>query len=1183
MEDYDTFVQIRLSHLRKREEEKEKPLPSSSLIRFYGKPVLPPLLSEEQREEMQRHREAAQKAAVHRKVKDDPRMTHVQTILHSVHLRTTPTLEELLQESEIYTTSSYLHKINDGSGSPSSHFQGTKDDVSLSSPPNRKENNDVALPPFTSTAYSAFLATSVTPRQEGCHMDPCYSQNGSQPSSFNGVSHLSLGYVTYENVENATGVTVGIDSGRESNGFVTSKGADSMNGYFLHNTSNTIAKMPDIISYPPIDGEELERSGLESSFCKDFEDVEDICGTTLQEDSVICESSEGEKSESWLENSTEDEANISVSTLLDLDKDQTLDRVEGHSGFSDNPESSQTSCPHLCPAKEEHLKDDHTDTEQADIHGDEEESSEEPYRLSLQALLKKSQEYRRRQRMLRNQAKNSKIKERTQEQPKARTEEPSLSDKENDEFPLKGSVTAEGKKTKESRGNIIQSVEMSPKKSWDNDGRIESEEKTVSTTSTGDENIKEMTGVEEETTLRNNKLNISPELMTEFKEISAFARQQPMSTETSPVQEAFSLTTSPSDFHRGGGKYKTILAPHFCRSPVRCKSSVQDKIALDETGLLNTGLNKNLSVEGFNFGPQNIHTTVSSKVNVMNEGDLAGVSTMSSQHIDQLESNLSGLKVLISDLESTLTENFRNQGLNGSKQTQSNDEDSNEDSNDAEQNQNELLRRQSLNNSKNSHEDSGSDPSINYMDDGPVIKQRKGTEEVNLSELRLVKTLVTERGKEKCSTNDRLTKSYRHHGGSIKQQPTAKCLLSAAQRLRIPDIFRNVASEAAAPSNVSVLSDTSNHPVDRRNEAAEGSHNSTCSPSLNQSYDVDAPSGLWLLEGSGSDFGTIGHLFEEKHLTPESESEGQSGISKVKRRLLMHMTEDKQDRSADVFRGADSVVRPNSSTPRAAMGWSADHKSVNDRQEQLKQAHAAQVRALQDQHRRQQEELLQALAERFRLLQSVSFPCSMSSSRLGDTLTFTSISQPSSTLSERCRPLLLSAVKGFLTRRLLRTEKVAQLVRTVRDTQQLLQALQQQQSPGRGEFSSRQDLLLQERAALQLRAARYEVNDIFFSLSTGERMQLISWDRELAMEREHRRQSGNTGHPRGKSSLSAATQKSLERKKEMMMQKKAAAKNRTRTGHTAESSAKQPLEKKRGQFKANPQRVPKSTYSSRPR
>lgn len=41
---------------------------------------------------------------------------------------------------------------------------------------------------------------------------------------------------------------------------------------------------------------------------------------------------------------------------------------------------------------------------------------------------------------------------------------------------------------------------------------------------------------------------------------------------------------------------------------------------------------------------------------------------------------------------------------------------------------------------------------------------------------------------------------------------------------------------------------------------------------------------------------------------------------------------------------------------------------------------------------------------------------------------------------------------------------------------------------------------------LQLRAARYEVNDIFFSLSAGERMQLISWDRELVRERELRRQ-----------------------------------------------------------------------------
>jgi len=40
--------------------------------------------------------------------------------------------------------------------------------------------------------------------------------------------------------------------------------------------------------------------------------------------------------------------------------------------------------------------------------------------------------------------------------------------------------------------------------------------------------------------------------------------------------------------------------------------------------------------------------------------------------------------------------------------------------------------------------------------------------------------------------------------------------------------------------------------------------------------------------------------------------------------------------------------------------------------------------------------------------------------------------QPLSPLSQHYRPLLAAAVSGFLTRRLLRTERVAQLVRTIR-------------------------------------------------------------------------------------------------------------------------------------------------------
>lgn len=47
------------------------------------------------------------------------------------------------------------------------------------------------------------------------------------------------------------------------------------------------------------------------------------------------------------------------------------------------------------------------------------------------------------------------------------------------------------------------------------------------------------------------------------------------------------------------------------------------------------------------------------------------------------------------------------------------------------------------------------------------------------------------------------------------------------------------------------------------------------------------------------------------------------------------------------------------SLPLAAVQRYEGHGSQKDKQEQLKQAHAAQVRALQDEHRRQQEELLQ--------------------------------------------------------------------------------------------------------------------------------------------------------------------------------------------------------------------------------
>uniref|UniRef100_A0A3P8T5B9 Centriolar coiled-coil protein 110 n=1 Tax=Amphiprion percula TaxID=161767 RepID=A0A3P8T5B9_AMPPE len=1208
MEDYDKFVQHRLSQLRKNKKEERRPSSASSFIRFYGRPILPPLLSGKQREEMQRHRDEAQKAAIHRKLKDDPRMAYVQTILHSVQLRKTPTLEELLQESENNTRVSLSHDISSGSVSQTNSFVGTKD--SLSPLTVGKVKDGISLPLLTSTMYSAFFASNVTSQQvfhDRCLNDQLDSRQGSQPSSFNGESHhsLSSGYVTYENVGNT--MTLGKIGNSEE--------VYNMGGFFLHNTSDTIAKMPDIISHPPIDGEELERSGLELSICNTLTDVKDNCCTSIQEDSVTCDHLSAEKPQSSHLDSVEHEDNMPFKEILDSDKDEIVDRNERSvpllekSGFSDIP--SQALSTRHCPAAELHIQHDSSEAEPADTQVDETDSqpSEEPYRLSLQALLKKSQEYRRRQRMLRNQAKNTKIQERTQEQPRARAEEQSLSDKENDEFLYKGTVTTEAKKTKERKGTFIQSVETSLKKPWERE-MIENDftgkrtnVKSESAHLTEDVNTM-VRSVEEETTLKNNKLNISQEVTTKPKPISAFTQQQPTSAGTSPLQDAFHVTTCPTAFYNGLGKYHTVPAPTFCRSPIHCKTkgSPKDGAVVDEETSEGKflSLNDDQKVEEANLGQQNTHSAVPSTVNVMVEGDVTNVLAKSSQHIDQLESNLSSLKVLISDLESTVKENLDShsqtvskaqselsfKGVNLSEQIEhyqqkqlgQNDGDYWEDKqrDDGERKDWEFPRRQSFDNCKTTHEHSGSEPITSDTDDVPVTVQENLPETVHFSELRLIKTSATEREEGNEAGKERLTKSNTQHSGCRKQTPPGKCIFSVAQWMRIPDVFRNAPPESTAAFDASVLSDASNHLVQRRIEMAVEGHDSVNSPSLNQSYDVDRPSGLWFLEGSGSDLGSQGRLVQENNLTPESEGEGQGGMSKVKRRLLMHMTEDTQERSTDNIGEADSVVRPNSSTPRAAM-------HCYDKQEQLKQVHAAQVRALQEEHRKQQEELLQALAVRYRLLQSVSFPCSMSSSRLGDMSTF--LSQPSSPLSQCYRPLLSAAVKGFLTRRLLRTERVAQLVRTIRDTQQFLQAFGKQ-SPSRGELCSKQDLLLQERVTLQLRAARYEVYDVFFSLSARERMQLISWDRELARERELRRQSGNTGHPRGKSSLSAATQKSLERKRGIIIQKKAAERHRgvvTRTGQKSLVSEEQPLETKRGQFRANPQRVPKSTFSSRPR
>ncbi|XP_065133671.2 uncharacterized protein [Paramisgurnus dabryanus] len=121
---------------------------------------------------------------------------------------------------------------------------------------------------------------------------------------------------------------------------------------------------------------------------------------------------------------------------------------------------------------------------------------------------------------------------------------------------------------------------------------------------------------------------------------------------------------------------------------------------------------------------------------------------------------------------------------------------------------------------------------------------------------------------------------------------------------------------------------------------------------------------------------------------------------------------------------------------------------------------------------------------------------------------------------------LCAIVKGFLTRRLLTTEKVKHLRQTVQDTQEFIRSFSANQM-------SEQDFCLQERVRAQLRAALFDIHDIFFTMTLEERLSLLQQDRDLRTERKLREME-KAKSPKDKMILSAATQKSLDRKKQRM-------------------------------------------------
>ncbi|XP_078319855.1 uncharacterized protein LOC111119859 isoform X3 [Crassostrea virginica] len=130
-----------------------------------------------------------------------------------------------------------------------------------------------------------------------------------------------------------------------------------------------------------------------------------------------------------------------------------------------------------------------------------------------------------------------------------------------------------------------------------------------------------------------------------------------------------------------------------------------------------------------------------------------------------------------------------------------------------------------------------------------------------------------------------------------------------------------------------------------------------------------------------------------------------------------------------------------------------------------------------------------------------------------------------------CFDRVSACVKGYLTRRLLKTEKVQEIIRTVQDTKQFAYSFQTETPIKRGVFSH-QDRDLLDRIIAQLQAALLDIHEIFFEIPVQEKMALIAHSRQLMEEKRLRdsstvRTSVSTSQPR----ISSATLKAMERKR----------------------------------------------------
>lgn len=130
--------------------------------------------------------------------------------------------------------------------------------------------------------------------------------------------------------------------------------------------------------------------------------------------------------------------------------------------------------------------------------------------------------------------------------------------------------------------------------------------------------------------------------------------------------------------------------------------------------------------------------------------------------------------------------------------------------------------------------------------------------------------------------------------------------------------------------------------------------------------------------------------------------------------------------------------------------------------------------------------------------QSIYYSTLSDRTRGSPELNFVNLRSSKSLDRDKAAAIIQAHVRGYLTRRLIRTEKVQSLIKTIKDA--VLCAIQLHGS----EVIEEADVELHRRLIQQVSAACYAFHDIFFTLSIKEQMGIIAFDRQRKIDKANR-------------------------------------------------------------------------------